>query len=184
MKKLSNNFSLNKYGLNVRLINKNDADFILSLRANPEKTRHMVTLDYDIKSQEEWIEKYKKREDQGLDYYFIYSKNKSKPIGVNRISHIDPKTKTAKLSSWIAIKGLKYEAIKMHVIKNEIAFNILGLSSSYGEVHKKNIRAIRIFNLFGYEFTDIDCDFYKICIEKNDFIKACKKNKVIHFLQT
>lgn len=184
MRKLLKDFLLEKYGLKVRLVNENDAVFILSLRTDKERTKYMVTLDYDTLSQRKWIKEYKKREKAGLDYYFIYSNSENTPIGLNRISHIDARAKTAKFSSWIAIKGLKYEAIKMHVIKNEIAFNLLDIETSWGEVHKKNTKVIRILQLFGYKFKDLDTDFYYISIEKHDFINACKKDKVIHFLHT
>ena len=62
MKKLDENFSLERYGLKVRLVNENDADFILSLRTDPNRTKYMITLDDEIESQRRWIQEYKKRE--------------------------------------------------------------------------------------------------------------------------
>ena len=69
MKKLPTNFSIEKYGLKVRLVNENDAEFILSLRADPNRTKHMITLEDEIDSQIKWIQEYKEREREGTDFY-------------------------------------------------------------------------------------------------------------------
>lgn len=182
MKKLPQNFSLDKYGLKVRLINQNDADFILSLRANPHRTKYMITLEYNIKNQIKWIKEYKKREKEGLDYYFIYSSIKGKPIGVNRNSHIDLKTKSAKANSLIAVCGLKYEALKMELIRNEIVFDLLEMDTIWAEVHKRNSKAVRIFKLFGYKFKDSGTKFFHVSLTKDNFLKACK-NSIIESLK-
>lgn len=176
MKKLQKNFSIEKYGLKVQLVNENDADFILSLRADPNRTKHMVTLENDIEKQKKWIREYKKREEEGIDYYFIFSDTEENPIGVSRFSHIDFIEKTAKSSSWVAIEGLIYEPLKMVLMSNEIIFNSLGIETSWGEVFKNNNSVIKIFKLFGYKFKDSGLDYYYFTIEKNDFFKACENN--------
>ena len=184
MRKLKEDFSLERYGLKVRLINENDADFILSLRANLERTKYMVTLDKNIDKQRRWIRQYKKRESEGLDYYFIYSNLEDKPIGLNRISRINTLNKTAKDASLIAIKGLEYEALKMIIIRNEIALNSLGLEKLWGEVHKKNINAIKIFRLFGYEIKDMGKEYHRLSLKKEDFYLALTNSKLAKKLLT
>lgn len=176
MMKLSKDFSLEKYGLKVRLVNEDDADFILSLRSSPNRTKHMITLDFNIESQRIWIHEYMKRERDGFDYYFIYSNVAERPIGLNRISHVDFNAKSCKLSSWIAVEGLEYEALDMLMIRNEIAFNSLGIDMAWGEVHKKNSNVIRILNLFGYKLEDIGTEFYNFSLSKTDFLNACEKS--------
>lgn len=183
MKKLPENFSLEKYGLKVRLVNENDADFILSLRANPNRTKHMVTLNYNIENQKKWIQEYKKREEVGLDYYFIFKNSLENPIGVSRFSHIDINEKTAKASSWIAVEGLKYEPLKMVLISNEIIFNLTKVNMTWGEVHNNNSSVIKIFKLFGYEFKDIGTEYNIFSLKKNDFEKACENN-IINRIKT
>lgn len=184
MNKLSKDFTLIRYGLKVRLVNQDDAEFILSLRADPERTKYMITLDDEISYQKEWIKEYKKREKKGLDYYFIYSDMNDKTIGVNRLSMIDNENKTAKNSSWIVIEGLKYESIKMYVIRHEIAFNLLDIQKLWGEVHKMNSKAIRINKLFGYMFKDLNSDFFYIYNEKSIFHKSYKDETVLKFLNS
>lgn len=176
MKKLPENFSLEKYGLKVRLVNQDDASFILSLRANQNRTKYMMTLDDNIENQRMWIQEYKKREKEGLDYYFIYCDAEGKRIGVNRASNVDFNAKTSKSSSWIAVEGLKYEPLKMLIIGNEIIFNSIGIETSWGEVQKNNSRAIKIFKLFGYKLNDIGTEYYDFSLSKSDFLKACKNS--------
>ena len=67
MRKLQENFSLERYGLKVRLVYERDAEFILSLRTNPYRTNYMLTLDNEIENQKNWIQEYKKCEKEGLD---------------------------------------------------------------------------------------------------------------------
>lgn len=184
MRKLPEDFSLEKYGLKVRLVNENDADFILSLRANLERTKYMVTLDKNVLKQKRWIKQYKKREFKGLDYYFIYSNVEDKPIGLNRVSRINPINKTAKDVSLIAIKGLKYEALKMIIIRNEIALKTLGIEKLWGEVHKKNSNAIKIFRLFGYEIEDMGKEYLRITLKKKDFYRALNNSVLTEVLMT
>lgn len=172
MKKLPENFSLERYGLKVRLVSENDADFILSLRSDPSKTKYMITLDNEIESQKKWIQEYKKREKEGLDYYLIYSNIEDKPIGLNRISHLDYKERTAKASSWIAIEGLINETFKMSIIQSEIAFNLIGIESTWSDIHKNNKRLIRFYKLFDYQLKDIGTDYYHLHIMKSDFLKT------------
>ena len=183
MKKLPEDFSLEKYGLKVRLVNESDAYFILSLRSDPSKTKFMITLDDEIESQKKWIQEYKKRESEGLDYYLIYSNIEDEPIGLNRISHVDYKERTAMASSWIAVDGLVNEAFKMSIIQSEIAFDLLRIDTFICEVHKKNSRVIRTFKLFDYKFKDFGTDYYRFYIEKDDFLKTTDNHLTKLFLQ-
>ena len=183
MKKLPENFSLERYDLKVRLVNENDAEFILSLRANPNRTKHMITLEDEIDSQKKWIQEYKKREKEGLDFYLIYYNIEDKAIGLNRISHVDYKEKTAKASSWIAVEGLINEAFKMSIIQSEIAFNFLKVDTIQCDVHKNNSNVIKLFKLFDYKFKDDGTEYYHFSIIKKDFLKSYDNRLTKLFLQ-
>jgi hypothetical protein len=87
MKKLPENFTLERYGLQVRLVNEGDAEFIVALRTDPRLSRYIHETSPSIEAQKEWIGNYKKREAQGLDYYFMFSVNGLRQ-GVARIYDI------------------------------------------------------------------------------------------------
>ena len=184
MKILDENFLLERYGLKVRLVNENDAEFIISLRSDPSKTKYMITLTDEIENQIRWIREYKKREKERLDFYFLYSNVRGEPIGLNRLSHIDYNAKSGKASSWIAIEGLKYEPIIMVLLGNELAFNVIGVDTTWGELHKDNISAYKVLKLFGYKLKDVGTEYYKSSLLKSDFITASEKSNILNRIKT
>lgn len=172
MKKLDKNFSLEKYGLKVRLVNENDAEFIVSLRSDPTKTKYMITLNNEVEAQRRWIQEYKKREKEGLDYYLIYNNVEDNPIGLNRISHVNNIEKTAVSASWITIEGLIYEPFLMQLILSEIAFNMLDIEKLLGQIHIKNTKLLKFYKLFDAKFKDNGTDFYNTITLKSDLEKV------------
>ena len=54
-----------KYGLHVRLVEIQDARFILDLRTDPRLSRYMTGTSLSVRDQEEWIARYKERESRG-----------------------------------------------------------------------------------------------------------------------
>lgn len=62
MKKLENNFSLERYGLYVRLVLEDDAEFINSLRRDLKLSRFISPTEDNVDIQKEWIRNYKQRE--------------------------------------------------------------------------------------------------------------------------
>ena len=79
MKKLPENFQIEKYGLSVRLVNEDDAELIIKLRTDPVLGKYIHATSPDIEQQRAWIRAYKKRESEGLEYYFIFYKD-GKPL--------------------------------------------------------------------------------------------------------
>ena len=73
MTHLPSNFELDRYGLHVRLVREEDAEYIVQLRTNPTKNRYIHSTLNDVKAQKEWIRLYKQREAEGKEYYFIFS---------------------------------------------------------------------------------------------------------------
>ena len=70
---LPSDFVLHKYGLDVRFVDRQDAEFILQLRTDPIKRMYIGKTDDTLDSQLKWIDDYKLRQAQGTDYYFLYS---------------------------------------------------------------------------------------------------------------
>jgi len=65
---LDRDFSLNRYGLHVRLVNEDDAEYILNLRTDHKLGRFLSKTVNDLEVQKQWIRDYKKREALGLEY--------------------------------------------------------------------------------------------------------------------
>ena len=55
-------YIIEKYGLFLKFVDEDDADFILKLRTNKEKSKYISLTNNDLELQKEWIRKYKDRE--------------------------------------------------------------------------------------------------------------------------
>jgi len=169
---LSENFTLTKYGLQVRLVQVEDAAFILSLRADPIRTQYMLTLEADVEKQQQWILAYKKRERAGKDYYLLYSDENNQPVGVNRIQKIDFNKKTCTISSTIKKKGGATTAAAMYLINRFIVFDLLYLNEFYAEYHVDNIKNRKYLEFFDYTHHKTENNFKLISISRHQHLRG------------
>ena len=181
MKTLNTDFTLDKYGLSVRLVKEEDAEFIVKLRTNENLNKYINSTSTDINQQIEWIRSYKKREKAGNDYYFIYHYH-NEPVGVNRIYEINNNNFIH--GSWIFTPNTKpYCSLAAAVIAREIAFDILELDIEIDTagIHKDNTGVLQFAKFMGEEFTG---SYYS---EKGEFLTGIltkesfnkNKNKIL-----
>lgn len=131
MTKLSSNFELDRYGLHVRLVREEDAEFIVKLRTNSYNSQFLHSTDSSIESQLAWLREYKKREQAGEDYYFMFE-HKGEKVGVARLYGIDGVQYTH--GSWVFDNDApSYCAVASAIICREIAFDMLGLEFESNE---------------------------------------------------
>lgn len=163
MTKLPSNFELDRYGIHCRLVNEDDAEFIVKLRSNPKLGNFIHRSNGDIEAQKAWTREYKKREAEGVDYYFVFSKD-GEDFGLCRIYHIDWEQLTYTSGSWVMRPGLEADvAMIPSVIMGEIANKILGLLIEVYKVDKENKQVLRfhrrILNAIEYGKTKQDILF-------------------------
>lgn len=178
MKKLSENFELERYGIKVRLVTEKDAQFILLLRTDPKLSRFIHETENDLDKQLEWIRKYKIREHAGLDYYFIYFYD-DKPFGLNRIYDIHDDCGTG--GSWVCQSNTKVEySIATMLIERDILFDFLDLSFDIFDVRKGNKQVQKLHKSVGAEkIGETDLDFlYRL--SRDDYND--KKKNIIKLL--
>lgn len=165
--KLDSNFTFEKYGLKVRLVNENDASFIVNLRTDPKLGRYINPTPSDISQQIKWIREYKQREKEGTDYYFIYY-FQDEPIGVNRIYNIHENYASA--GSWVCRKGLvPAQVFATSIICREIFFEILNIEEYRFEVRKANKQVLRFHKLCGAKITEENELDYFLILTKMEF---------------
>jgi len=155
MNKLPKNFNRSKYGLYVRLVQEEDAAFIVKLRTDGKISKYLSTVDNNIEKQREWICNYKRREAEGTDYYFIYFINDA-PIGLNRVYNIHDNFFT--FGSWICLDNLPFNIpLATAVIGREIGFYDLGCVKELeiGGTHVDNKKVIQFSELFGLVYDGI-----------------------------
>jgi hypothetical protein len=115
---------MNRYGLHVRFVNENDAEFIVNLRTHPKLSRFIHKTDVDIEKQKHWIRNYKEREKAGKEYYFIFL-IEGKSVGLNRLYNIEEDSFTS--GSWVFDPDAPFESsIASALITRIIAFDLLG----------------------------------------------------------
>lgn len=145
--RLNDNFTLDKYGFHVRLINEDDAGFIVGLRTDPKLGRFIHSTDNDVEKQKEWIRQYKVREREGKEYYFIYYFD-GEPVGVNRIYNTEENFATG--GSWVCKPGMPVDLpILTLIIMREIMFDIMNLSYDRYDIRRNNVKVLRLNELFG-----------------------------------
>ena len=171
--KLRSDFTFNRYGLNVRLVNEEDAEFIVNLRTDPQLGMYLCKISNDIDKQIEWIREYKKREIAGIDYYFIYYLN-GLPIGVNRILNIGK-------DSWMG-GSLVFKKncgagtpILAALIQYYIAFEILDKYVHFGRIFKNNKKGMKFNRFLGVDVVCEDENEVFIILTKKIYLKTKDK---------
>lgn len=181
MNRLAENFTYNKYGIEVRLADLGDSLFILSLRRS-KRGQILHSTNSDLEQQIEWMKEYKKREKKGEEYYLIYS-YEGKPFGVNRIIEIDYNKKSCEGGSWLCSEDTPFErAFATLVIVNEIKFEIIGVDYSLGYTAKKNKQIQKLGKLLGWEVTgETEKEIFYRC-DKGPYLNGVEKIKKILLL--
>ena len=177
---LNEDFSLNRYGLHVRLVREEDAEFIVKLRTNERNARFIHSTNPNIESQKAWIRNYKEREANGEDYYFIFFSN-TLPVGLIRIYNIDYIKKNATAGSWVCEPELPIQIpISILIICREIMFDMLGAEKDCFDVRKGNKQVQRTHKMMGAEIVAEDeLNYY---FELPNAVFQEKKKDIINLL--
>jgi hypothetical protein len=176
--------SMDMFGLHFRLIDEDDAPFILKLRTNQKLVRYIHSVDGTLDGQREWIKKYKEREKEGRDYYFIFFDGAT-PVGLNRIYNIQEHVFTT--GSWIFDEGAPLEsAVAASLIVRIIAFEILGkdLENGFDGCHENNKHVLKFNKMIGMQESGRIVDekgvYVTMTLTKADFMK--NKDRIIKLL--
>lgn len=163
--------------INLRLVEIEDAGFLLSLRSDPKKNKHLSTVDDNLEKQKDWLRNYKNRELLGEEYYFIIENKFDEPLGCVRIYGFVGDSFT--WGSWILREGSPPNAaIESAVQIYDFSFNNLGFSRSYFEVRKGNDSVKRFHERFGAVIVGEDeiqyffnYDYEKYKIVRNRYLR-------------
>lgn len=168
-----------KSDIKLSLIEKNDAEFILSLRLNERLQRFISKTDSDLSLQIEWIEKYKLREARREEFYFKCQDLGGNNLGTTRIYNF--KGDTFELGSWIFTPSAGSKAIIADILTKEYAFESLGFNFCTFDVRKLNKNVLKYHRQYDPEIVfenDLDIGFR---LSKEAFLK--KKDKFLKLLK-
>ncbi len=132
-----------------------NADFILSLRIDLEKSRYLSTTSSDIHKQQWWLEHYAVADDQA---YFIIEFN-GEPIGTVRL--YDAQQNSFCWGSWILKAGSpKHAAIESALMVYAYAVEHLSFQSAHFDVRKGNESVWLFHERFGaHRISETDLDY-------------------------
>lgn len=141
-----------------------DASFILSLRLDSRKARHLNQTSSELECQIEWLKNYAEKSDQA---YFIIENQVGVPLGTVRL--YDSQGDSFCWGSWILVADApSTAAIESALMVYTYACEYLGFKTTHFDVRKGNERVWRFHERFGaVRVFESDLDyFYKIENEK------------------
>lgn len=152
---------------------ESDAAFILSLRTDSVKSRHLSVTSADIESQKAWLRCYASAETQA---YFIIKNKSGESLGTVRL--YDPQGESFCWGSWIlAANAPTIAAIESALMVYAYAVSYLGFRAAHFDVRKGNKSVWQFHERFGaarLSETEVDY-FYSISLDEIE--KSIKRYK-------
>lgn len=151
--------------VNLREVEIDDAEFILSLRTDESKSKFLHKTENDLKKQIDYLNNYKKLNDE---YYFIIENKVKEPLGTVRLYNIKDNECTG--GSWLMKNGASVqEVIEGDLLLQHCVFDILNLQHNYFDVRKGNNKVINYHKMKGAKEISQDEDNLYFVLNKNDF---------------
>lgn len=156
-----------KKSIRLRFAEPSDAAFILSLRLDPSINRYLSEVEDNEMKQREWLLKYKKREVEGSEFYFIIERSDKTKCGTVRI--YDLQEESFSWGSWILNEDkTRYAAVESALLVYEWGFEKLGYTQSHFEVMKGNTGVIKFHQRMGAELVGEDAINFYFRMQKAD----------------
>lgn len=134
--------------LHLRLIDRDDAAYVYSLRTDPTLSQHLSAVDGTVQDQRRWIDSYKGREARGEEFYFIIERHDGVPCGTVRIYEISGESFS--WGSWILDGNkLRKAALESAMLSFRFGFKHLELNLARIDVRADNHHAIAFYRRFG-----------------------------------
>ncbi|SFM42016.1 GNAT family N-acetyltransferase [Marinobacter zhejiangensis] len=150
---------LESKNIRLRLVNEDDADFILKLRLDERYNRFLSAVNPDIAAQKQWIRQYQADESAGLQYYFIIERIDGVRCGTIRV--YDLREDSFCWGSWILNEDkTKYSAVESAFLVYKFGFEELGFKKSHFDVMKGNDKVISFHKRMGATEIGEDEDNY------------------------
>lgn len=140
--------------IDFREITLADAEFVLSLRIDPELSQHISAVEDNVERQRDFIRRY---QESLTDYYFIIMDKTTRPVGTIRIYDIQGDSFC--WGSWILAKEKPFAAgIESALMLYDFAFFSLHYARSHFDVRKANTRVVEFHQRFGATVVREDAD--------------------------
>ena len=159
---------LESKSIRLRLIETDDAEFVLGLRLDVSYNTFLSPVAADLDKQVQWIRNYKAREAAAQEFYFIIERLDGVCCGTVRVYDIRDGHFT--WGSWILnAEKTRYSAIESALMVYKFGFEILGLEKSTFEVVKENLKVVGFHEKFGANRTGADATNIYFELDRADF---------------
>lgn len=129
----------------LREVRMDDAEFIVALRTDPVKSKHLSATSADLDKQRNFISSYMESES---DFYYIICDWQRTPVGTIRL--YDVKDDSFCWGSWIlSDRHPPSAAVESALLLYDFAFFSLHYARSHFDVRKENLRVIDFHKRFG-----------------------------------
>lgn len=136
-----------KFGLSFRTVMENDAAFILHLRNDTKLSKHINYVSSSLELQINWIKEYKKKEQEGKEFYFLTEDNSGNSLGLNRIYNF--KDDSFEIGSWIFNRNLEISIpILSDLAVRDYGFEVLNFNNCHFNVNKENKPVLKYHKMF------------------------------------
>ena len=133
-------------GFRLRPVSLDDAAFIVELRTDPERAKHLHATSPKIEDQIAWTNKYFERDG---DWYFVVEHIASgRKEGAIAIYNYDAAERTAEWGRWILRNG-SLAASESAALIYDIGFDELDLASMYTNTEEVNEPVVSFHTSFG-----------------------------------
>ncbi len=140
----------------LRLATVADAGFILALRTDPTRSRHISKTDASLEVQAEWMRDYEKRFEAGQEAYFII-RHEGADVGTARIYDYRPAEDSFCWGSWIIRPGTPPgAAMGTPVAIYDLGFDYLCFSSAHFDIRKDNRSVWKFEEVIGARLVGAD----------------------------
>jgi RimJ/RimL family protein N-acetyltransferase len=141
-------------------VEEEDAGFIVELRTDPNLSRFLSPTNPNIEEQKAWIAKYKLREEQGEEYYFLCLNEDGEKLGLNRLYNFEKDC--FEIGSWLYKPGLPMSmAVLGDLTIRDYGFENLGFDQCKFEVRKANLSVVKYHLAFKPEKVgESELDYY------------------------
>lgn len=132
-----------------RLATPADAAIIAEMRTDPERSRFISATSPDVDAQRIWLEKYRTRQDEGAEFYFVIeSRSTGDPLGLVRM--YDFRGSSFCWGSWVVRPGSPATtALESALLIYELAFGPLCFEGAHFDVRKGNARVLAFHDRMG-----------------------------------
>lgn len=160
---------IKKYNIILQPVEENDAEFIISLRTDPKKSRFISVTQNDVDKQKDWIRAYKIKEENEAEFYFIATDENNVKFATYRLYNIEDDI--CEIGSWVSKPDYDnaINSIKVDIIMKEFVFDNLGYDQLRFEVNKNNFSVVKYHKLFSPKLVGEDDKNYYFVLDKQSF---------------